>query len=97
MCVSNSADDVQSSKSSSQGYPDESSILAAIQLALLLFPPEVRFQLQLFIERVQEITANAKRHVKPEKTLEFIRPTSVRKSLISTITTICHTSDSYVL
>lgn len=49
----------------------------AIQLALLLLPPELRFQLQVFVEQAQEVTANAERHIRPEKTLHYAQPTTV--------------------
>ena len=79
MCMQSRADCAQSSQSTSRGYPNHRDVTgAAIQLALLFIPPEVRFQLQLFTERAQEIVANAKQHIRPEKTLELTKPSSVR-------------------
>ncbi|VDK31734.1 unnamed protein product [Taenia asiatica] len=51
----------------------------AIQLALLLLPSELRFQLQVFVERAQEVMANAERHIKPEKTLHYVQPNTLAK------------------
>ncbi|KAL5969778.1 hypothetical protein TSMEX_002391 [Taenia solium] len=51
----------------------------AIQLALLLLPPELRFQLQVFVEQAQEVMANAERHIRPEKTLHYVQPSTLAK------------------
>ncbi|KAL5107836.1 hypothetical protein TcWFU_006130 [Taenia crassiceps] len=51
----------------------------AVQLALLLLPPELRFQLQIFVEQAQEVTANVDRHIIPEKTLHYAQPSTLAK------------------
>ncbi|EUB62689.1 hypothetical protein EGR_02485 [Echinococcus granulosus] len=56
------------------GCADSAAAAIAIQTALLFIPPELRFQLQLFVEQAQEVTANAERHIRPEKTLHYVQP-----------------------
>ncbi|CDS37263.1 conserved hypothetical protein [Echinococcus multilocularis] len=61
------------------GCADGAAAAIAIQTALLLIPPELRFQLQLFVEQAQEVTANAERHIRPEKTLHYVQPSTLAK------------------
>ncbi|VDO00823.1 unnamed protein product, partial [Rodentolepis nana] len=58
-------------------FASDISVTSAIQLALLLLPTELRFQMQVFFEHAQEVVANAKRHLRPETTLEFVQPSQL--------------------
>ncbi|VDM31764.1 unnamed protein product [Hydatigera taeniaeformis] len=61
------------------GYFNGAATAMAIQLALLLLPSELRFQIQLFVEQAQKVTANAARHIRPEKTLHYVQPDTLAK------------------
>ncbi|VDL97981.1 unnamed protein product [Schistocephalus solidus] len=50
---------------------------SAVQLALLFLPPPTRFQLQLFVERASHIVASVERHILPEITMHYARPTTL--------------------
>ncbi|KAM3175219.1 hypothetical protein ACTXT7_008927 [Hymenolepis weldensis] len=60
-----------------RSFASDVSVTSAIQLALLLLPTELRFQMQVFFEQAQEVVANAKRHLRPETTLEFVQPSQL--------------------
>lgn len=67
-----------------RSFASDVSVTSAIQLALLLLPTELRFQMQVFFEQAQEVVANAKRHLRPETTLEFVQPSQVCRNGFNT-------------
>lgn len=71
-----------SAKEKLEDRVSDGTTVAAIQLALLLLPLELRFQMQVFFEQAQEIVANSKRHLRPETTLEYVQPSTVSHLLL---------------